>query len=174
MGILSALSRRRLLGGAGAITLIPAAPSTASDSIDTTVAATREKSREEFVLDLVAIVAPSSGGEWQPITGGRFAGPRLSGEVLPGGTLRVVSRQDGLHAVDASCTLRTLEGSVITLAAHALMPADESAADSLRAVPAVDAPAGAHDWLNRALLVGTLDTSRRTQGRVSLRVDRLA
>lgn len=42
-----------------------------------------------------------------PIKGGRFAGERLSGEVLPGGLDWFVVRGDGTLAIDVRLTLRT-------------------------------------------------------------------
>lgn len=50
-----------------------------------------------------------------PITGGSFAGPRLNGDVLPGGSDWFVTRPDGSLAIDVRLTLRTQDGAHIYL-----------------------------------------------------------
>lgn len=47
------------------------------------------------------------------ITGGRFAGERLSGRVLPGGADWQVVRADGAADLDARYTLETEDGALI-------------------------------------------------------------
>ena len=47
------------------------------------------------------------------ITGGRFAGARLSGRVLPGGADWQVIRADGVAELDARYTLETADGALI-------------------------------------------------------------
>lgn len=48
-----------------------------------------------------------------PIVGGHFAGPRLAGEVLPGGADWQTVRPDGAAILDARYTLRTTDGALI-------------------------------------------------------------
>jgi hypothetical protein len=48
-----------------------------------------------------------------PITGGSFAGERLSGRVLPGGADWQVIRADGVAFLDARYTLETADGALI-------------------------------------------------------------
>lgn len=48
-----------------------------------------------------------------PITGGRFAGERLSGRVLPGGADWQLVRADGVADLDARYTLETGDGALI-------------------------------------------------------------
>ena len=47
------------------------------------------------------------------ITGGAFAGPRLSGRILPGGADWQIVRRDGIVEVDARYTLDTDDGALI-------------------------------------------------------------
>jgi hypothetical protein len=47
------------------------------------------------------------------IIGGAFAGPRLSGRILPGGADWQVVRSDGIVEVDARYTLETDDGALI-------------------------------------------------------------
>ena len=47
------------------------------------------------------------------ITGGTFAGPRISGRVVPGGADWQIIREDGFTEVDARYTLETEAGELI-------------------------------------------------------------
>ena len=47
------------------------------------------------------------------ITGGTFAGPRLSGRILPGGADWQILRADGIAEVEARYTLETDDGALI-------------------------------------------------------------
>jgi hypothetical protein len=73
-----------------------------------------------------------------PITGGEFSGPRIRGEVVPGGADWQVLRGDGTAELEARYTLRTDDGALIYVRNHALRhgPADVMAA--LAAGRAVD------------------------------------
>jgi len=48
-----------------------------------------------------------------PIKGGAFAGPRLSGKILPGGADWQVIRTDGAAELEARYTLQTDDGALI-------------------------------------------------------------
>lgn len=50
-----------------------------------------------------------------PITGGRFYGKNLKGEVLPGGADYQVIRQDGVTALHAVYMMRTDDGALINV-----------------------------------------------------------
>ena len=47
------------------------------------------------------------------ISGGRFSGPRLQGQVLPGGADWQLIRADGVAYLDARYTLETADGALI-------------------------------------------------------------
>ncbi|WP_101787169.1 DUF3237 domain-containing protein [Nonomuraea indica] len=49
------------------------------------------------------------------ITGGSFQGPRLSGEILPGGADWQLVHADGSASIDTRYTLRTSDGALIYL-----------------------------------------------------------
>ena len=55
-----------------------------------------------------------------PITGGDFSGPRVRGEVLPGGADWQVLRGDGVAELEARYTLRTDDGALIYVRNHGL------------------------------------------------------
>lgn len=48
-----------------------------------------------------------------PITGGRFEGEKLAGEVLPGGADWQLVRPDGATLLEARYTLRTSDGALV-------------------------------------------------------------
>ena len=48
-----------------------------------------------------------------PIIGGEFSGPRMRGEVLPGGADWQILRSDGVSELEARYTLRTDDGALI-------------------------------------------------------------
>lgn len=50
-----------------------------------------------------------------PIVGGSFDGPRLSGEILPGGGDWQIVHADGTADIDTRYTLRTRDGALIHL-----------------------------------------------------------
>jgi uncharacterized protein DUF3237 len=50
-----------------------------------------------------------------PITGGRFEGPRLRGEVLAGGADWLTVRPDGMSVIDTRYTLRTHDDALISI-----------------------------------------------------------
>jgi hypothetical protein len=55
-----------------------------------------------------------------PITGGDFSGPRMRGEVLPGGADWQVLRGDGVAELEARYTLRTDDDALIYVRNHGL------------------------------------------------------
>jgi Protein of unknown function (DUF3237) len=65
-----------------------------------------------------------------PITGGEFSGPRLRGNVIPGGADWQIVRHDGVAELEARYTLQTDDGTLIYVRNHALRhgPAEVMAA----------------------------------------------
>jgi hypothetical protein len=74
-----------------------------------------------------------------PITGGRFEGERLKGEVLPGGADWVINRPDGHMAIDVRITLKEADGALIYCTYQGLFRRRG---------------AEKHRWLNDVLAVG--------------------
>lgn len=101
-----------------------------------------------------------------PIVGGRFAGERLRGRVLPGGADWQVVRPDGVAELEALYTLETDGGALIyvrnvgyrhgpaevlaRLARGEDVPQD---AYYFRTTPTFEAAAPELDWLNRTVFV---------------------
>ena len=102
------------------------------------------------------------------ITGGRFAGERLSGRVLPGGADWQVIRADGVADLDARYTLETTDGALIYVRNHGLRhgPPDvllrlaagepvDAARYYMRTTPLFETGDARYAWLNRMVCVAT-------------------
>ena len=94
-----------------------------------------------------------------PILGGLVSGPRLSGEVLPGGADWAVIRPHGLVVVNAHYAIRANDGTIIQIsnrATNRLVAGAHGAPSVMLTTPTFSAPDGAHEWLNQGVFVGTL------------------
>ena len=102
------------------------------------------------------------------ITGGSFAGPRLSGRILPGGADWQVIRSDGVAYLDARYTLETSDGALIYVRNKGYrhgpkevierMARGEEVDPSLyymRTTPWFETSAAQYAWLNRMIGIGT-------------------
>jgi hypothetical protein len=100
------------------------------------------------------------------ITGGAFAGPRLSGRILPGGADWQVIRHDGIAELDARYTLETADGALIYIRNWGLrhgppgVIARLSAGEKVdpgeyyfRTTPVFETGAPAYAWLNGVIAV---------------------
>ncbi len=101
------------------------------------------------------------------ITGGTFAGPRLQGDVLPGGGDWLLVRADGVRAPDVRLTLRTEDGQLIYMSYRGIMrmPPEllqrilqgevvDPSQYYLRTAPFFETAAEQYSWLNQLLAVG--------------------
>ena len=102
-----------------------------------------------------------------PILGGRLTGPRIEGEVLPGGADFQLIRPDGVAEIEARYTLRLADGALVYVVNRGLRhAAPEDMARLLRGepvppervyfrtAPAFETAAPAHAWLQRSLFLG--------------------
>ncbi len=102
-----------------------------------------------------------------PITGGRVEGPRLQGEVLPGGGDWQSLREDGLTTLEAKYTLKAADGALISIVNPGVrrgppevmrrLAAGERVDPALyyfRTSPRFTVPAGPHRWLMENTFVG--------------------
>jgi hypothetical protein len=67
----------------------------------------------EIAAPISVGVTPSGERRIIPITGGRFEGEKLSGDVLPGGADWQIVRADGTALLEARYTLRTRDGALV-------------------------------------------------------------
>jgi hypothetical protein len=115
------------------------------------------------------VIGPSSKGLRRiiPILGGTCDGPRLSGEVIPGGADWQYVRPDGVLSLEARYTIRASDGALIQVINRGMRhgPAEIMAqvmrgetvpanAYYFRTVAEFEAPIGVHDWLNKAIVLG--------------------
>lgn len=143
----------------------------------------------EFVaaLDIAVgpplVVGPGPAGERRvvPILGGTVAGPRLSGEVLPGGADYQLVRPDGVAEIEARYALRLAGGALVYVVNRGLRrAADPEALARLlrgepvpservyfRTAPAFETADPAHAWLRGTLFLGV---GERLPDRVRLRL----
>ena len=100
------------------------------------------------------------------ITGGSFAGPRLTGRVLPGGADWQVVRSDGVACLDARYTLETTDGALIYVNNKGYRHGPKEVIERLargeevdpalyymRATPWFETAATPYSWLNRTVCV---------------------
>lgn len=106
-----------------------------------------------------------------PITGGRFEGPNIRGEVIPGGWDWQLQRADGCSDVKADYMLRTDDGAVINiLNLGALCPPKPGEPLTARTIVHFEAPTGKYDWLSKHAFVGTLELARAPDGAPAVRI----
>jgi Protein of unknown function (DUF3237) len=127
----------------------------------------------ELALELYVTLSPrvevgeSDDGVRQfiPITGGRFSGAGIRGEVMPGGADWQTRRRDGVVEVNALYSIRTDDGAVIVVDNRGIIVppppaavggAAAPAAGYVRTSPRFHAPQGKYDWLNKTVFIGTI------------------
>ena len=137
----------------------------------------------EFALEAVAeLGAPLTPGATPygrrnliPITGGRFEGPRIRGKVIPGGGDWQLTRNDGTATLDADYMIQADDGTLIHVHNHGVLSGlgGDPSQVYLRTNPVFEAPIGPHDWLNKALFVGTVTPVGQPPTAVRVRVYRV-
>lgn len=106
-----------------------------------------------------------------PISGGTFAGPLLSGKVVPGSGDWQVVRPDGALKVEARYTLETNAGTLIAVNNRGIRCAEPDVMAKLmrgepvppgsfyfRTAATFEAPLGSEcEWVNRTIFVATAE-----------------
>lgn len=128
------------------------------------------------ILDLGA--TPAGHRRIVPVSGGRFEGERLRGEILPhSGSDLLLARSDGAFQQDVRLPLRTDDGALILMTYRGIRHSSAEVAQRiargenvppesyyLRTAPFFETAAPAYDWLNRIVAVGVGE--RRPNGAV--------
>ncbi|WP_407570347.1 DUF3237 domain-containing protein [Deinococcus altitudinis] len=110
---------------------------------------------------------PAGGRTVVPVSGGRFEGPRLHGQVLPGADW-VLWRPDEAMLIDVRLALRTDDGATIAMVYTGLAYGRtegamtqfrnrEAVLDTdiyIRTTPRFETSDPRYDWLNRVVAVG--------------------
>lgn len=94
-----------------------------------------------------------------PITGGRFAGPRISGTILPGGMDWQLIRSDGVTELEASYLMRETDGTLIQITNRGV-----ATKAYVRTTPVFEVPLGKHQWLNDSVFLGTVGAADPADG----------
>ncbi|WP_271300000.1 DUF3237 family protein [Sphingomonas sp. CV7422] len=153
----TAVSRRHLVAGSLGVGAALAAPARAAQTPGRTAPLTSiglDLAYEAIVtLGPVEQVGITPVGKRVriPITGGTFAGPRLSGTILPEGMDWQVVRSDGFTMVEASYLMREADGTLIHIYNKGL-----AGKDYVRTTPVFEVPMGKHGWLNQAVFLGMI------------------
>ena len=148
-----------------------------------------ETLKTEFLCELSAdLEAPQQIGATPPgtrriicVKGGSVTGPKLKGEVLPGGGDWLLARPDGALELDVRGTLRTYDGHLIYVSYRGILhtpPAifqrmQQSAREIdpteyyFRITPVFETGSEKYGWLNRIVSVGI---GRRTTSGVAYMV----
>jgi hypothetical protein len=103
-----------------------------------------------------------------PILGGSFAGRGFEGDVLGGGADWQFVRPDEVTVAEAVYLLRMRDGTLIQVRNRGLRHGPRDVIERLgagedvdageyyfRSAPILTAPAGAHEWVNRAVWIAT-------------------
>ena len=101
------------------------------------------------------------------LTGGTFAGPKLRGDVLPGGGDWLLTRADGIRELDVRLTLRSDDGYLIYMSYRGINTITPEIVQRItraepvnpseyyfRITPVFETGAEPYVWLNRIVAVG--------------------
>jgi hypothetical protein len=121
--------------------------------------------RAEFVFEERVTLAPAvvlgetalGQRQYIPITGGRIVGPRLNGEVIPGGWDFQLRYPGGCGSLSADYFLRADDGTVIHVLNEAFTCVPGAPGERTITRPRIEAPKGPHEWLTRGTFVGILE-----------------
>lgn len=94
-----------------------------------------------------------------PITGGRFAGPRIAGTILPEGMDWQLVRADGSTVLEATYLMRERDGTLIQITNRGVVFDGQ-----VRTTPVFEVPLGKHQWLNQGNFLGTVGPADPADG----------
>jgi hypothetical protein len=156
---------RRILSGIAMVGLVmpalAAAPSPLGTQPDTATMPRAEFVFEERVTLSPAVVlgeTPMGHRQYIPITGGRVAGPKLNGEVIPGGWDFQLQYASGCGTLTADYFLRADDGTVIHVLNEGFNCSNAAPGERTYAHPRFEAPKGKYEWLTRGTFVATIET----------------
>jgi len=159
--------RRSVLSGAAMAAAASALPFSGASAAETAPDAIQS----EFVFEAAIKradamnVGPSKFGSRRVVNliGGTFKGPKIKGEIPPGGTSIYVDRPDGVTAIEAEYVLKTDDGAIIFTRNTGLVVPMPDGPPYIRATASFEAPIGPYDWLNKALFLGVAHPNQAAQ-----------
>jgi hypothetical protein len=157
------ITRRRLIGSAGAASVLGALPLQAAiNGAPAGNAVQTEFAYEARIRLDLAHAAKGPGSGRVSILGGHVTGPVMSGTVTGGDLAWTRVREQGFTRVEAHYTVRLDNGGFVQVVDHGVLAGDRSPvhAGRMNTTPAIDAM--------NVLLVGVLDTSNYQAGEVGL------
>lgn len=107
-----------------------------------------------------------------PISGGTVIGPKLTGEILPGGADWNVVRPDGAVHVWARYEIQTNEGAIISVVNEGIAAFNEQSARSgavMLTRPLFEVPENGPTWLATSFFIGELRPVSAAQVRIDVR-----
>lgn len=115
----------------------------------------------EFRVTLapVVVVGETALGHRQyiGITGGSIAGPKLTGEVVPGGWDYQLGLADHCNMLSADYFIRAEDGTLIHVLNEGTACAPRPGEPRAFFRPRFEAPQGPHEWMTHATFVATLE-----------------
>jgi hypothetical protein len=122
--------------------------------------------RVEFAFEFRVTLAPAvvvgdtlfGRRQFIGITGGTIAGPKLKGEVMPGGWDYQLITTQGCASLSADYFIRANDGTVIHVLNEGINCPSSGERSFFR--PRFEAPKGPHEWLTRSAFFATLELER--------------
>jgi hypothetical protein len=121
--------------------------------------------KSEFVFEEYVTLAPvvvqgeTAMGQRQyiPITGGKVAGPKFNGEVLPGGWDYQLRLPGGCGSLSADYFIKASDGAIIHVLNQGFSCNPPVAGERSFAIPRFEAPKGPHEWMTRGNFVSSIE-----------------
>lgn len=115
---------------------------------------------EEYVgLAPVVVQGETALGHRQfiPITGGKVAGPKFNGEVMPGGWDYQLRMASGCGTLTADYFLKASDGAIVRVLNQGFSCMPLQPGERTYAIPRFEAPKGPHDWMTRGSFVSSIE-----------------
>ncbi len=121
--------------------------------------------KAEFVFEEYVTLAPvvvqgeTALGQRQfiPITGGKVAGPKFNGEVMPGGWDYQLRMPSGCGSLSADYFIKASDGAIIHVLNQGFSCTPPVAGERSYAIPRFEAPKGPHEWMTRGSFVSSIE-----------------
>jgi len=95
--------------------------------------------------------------QYIPITGGKIAGPKLNGDVIPGGWDFQLWHANGCGSLSADYFLRADDGTVIHILNESFDCNPKKNGERSFFRPRLEAPKGKYEWMTYSTFVATLE-----------------